>query len=306
MGVRRPIALYQKCGKVITHPSSTLNGSKSLKAHLNNRACKAAAQNKSTQQHIKQSLELASAHTPTRKGFSQQRFEHAQVKFIANSQLPFQILEHQDFQDLIAEAQLTQQTLTLLTPMTTRHRLHSIVQTEQQKLLSSLPTGAKLSIALDCWTSPFQQAFIAITGYLDYHKILLGFIPIHGQHTGAHLAEILLEVLQEHQIIDRVIAITTDNASNNKTMVDSLCESIQRVDLPLSTEIIRVPCLAHVIQLSLKDLLGLMKVNPKNDKTATVWSEENGNALQQAKRQKGIIYTLAKVCAFTIFINASL
>jgi len=50
-----------------------------------------------------------------------------------------------------------------------------------------------------------------------------------------------------------------------------------------------------VIQLSLKDLLGLMKANPKNDKTATVWSEENGGILQQAKLQKGIIYTLAKV-----------
>ncbi|KAJ5393045.1 hypothetical protein N7465_012019, partial [Penicillium sp. CMV-2018d] len=42
------------------------------------------------------------------------------------------------------------------------------------------------------------------------------------------------------------------------------------IDLPDSTEIIWVPCLAHVIQLSLKDLLGLMKANPKNDKTATV------------------------------------
>lgn len=136
--------------------------------------------------------------------------------------------------------------------MTARRRLRSIVQIEQQKLLSDLSTGAKLSIALDCWNSPFQQAFMAIKGYFvdqkwDYHEILLGFMPIHGQHTGAHLAEILLEVLQEHQIVDRVIAITTDNASNNKTMVDSLCESIQRVDLPSSTEIIRVPCLAHVI-----------------------------------------------------------
>jgi len=141
---------------------------------------------------------------------------------------------------------------------------------------------------------------MAITGYfvdIDwvYHEILLGFMPVHGQHTGAHLAEVLLGVLSDHGIVDRVIAITTDNASNNKTMVESLCESIRQIDLPDSTEIIRVPCLAHVIQLSLKDLLGLMKANPKNDKTATVWSEENGGILQQAKLQKGIIYTLAKV-----------
>lgn len=56
-----------------------------------------------------------------------------------------------------------------------------------------------------------------------------------------------------------------------------------------------------MIQLSLKDLLGLMKANPNNDTTHTVWSEEDdGLALRKAKSEQGIIYTLAKVCLFTI------
>jgi hypothetical protein len=32
-------------------------------------------------------------------------------------------------------------------------------------MLDRLPSSTKLLIALDCWTSPFQQAFMAITGY---------------------------------------------------------------------------------------------------------------------------------------------
>ena len=92
-----------------------------------------------------------------------------------------------------------------------------------------------------------------------------------------------------------MIAITTNNTSNNKTIVESLYKSIRQIDLPDSTKIIRVLCLAYMIQLSLKDLLSLIKANLKNDKTATVWSEENGSILQQAKLQKGIIYTLIKV-----------
>jgi hypothetical protein len=198
-------------------------------------------------------------------------------------------------------AQLSPIKPTLLSPKTARRRLQKMVQADQQKILSLLPTNAKLSIALDCWTSPFQQAFMAITGYFvdkdwNYHEILLGFLPIHGQHTGAHLSETLLELLQQHDIVNRVIAITTDNASNNKTLVENLDESIQRLQLPDFTRIVRIPCLAHVIQLCLKDLLGLMKVDPKNDTTATNWSEdENGSALRIARRQRGIIYTLAKV-----------
>ena len=40
----------------------------------------------------------------------------------------------------------------------------------------------------------------------------------------------------------------------------------------------RIPCLAHVIQLSLKDLLGVMKAIPINETTRAVWSEDIGNA----------------------------
>jgi hypothetical protein len=31
--------------------------------------------------------------------------------------------------------------------------------------LRDLPDNAKVLLALDCWTSPFQQAFMAITAY---------------------------------------------------------------------------------------------------------------------------------------------
>jgi hypothetical protein len=48
---------------------------------------------------------------------------------------------------------------------TIRQRLRDFVEEQQQTLLQKLPPRAKLSIALDCWTSPFQQAFMAVTGY---------------------------------------------------------------------------------------------------------------------------------------------
>ena len=49
--------------------------------------------------------------------------------------------------------------------MTIRRRLESLVKDRQQHILRMLPADSKLSIALDCWTSPFSQAFMAITGY---------------------------------------------------------------------------------------------------------------------------------------------
>jgi hypothetical protein len=44
------------------------------------------------------------------------------------------------------------------TAITIRRHLQEIVEERQCTLLQMLPDGAKLSIALDCWTSPFHQA----------------------------------------------------------------------------------------------------------------------------------------------------
>lgn len=77
----------------------------------------------------------------------------------------------------------------------------------------------------------------------------------------------VFDLLQEHQITDRVLLVTTDNASNNKTLMESIHEAIEGL-LQFSSDVavIRVPYIAYVIQLSLKSLLGKMKAIPKNDR----------------------------------------
>ncbi|KAJ5364993.1 uncharacterized protein N7496_010706 [Penicillium cataractarum] len=171
--------------------------------------------------------------------------------------------------------------------MTIRRRLESLVKDRQQRILRMLPAGCKLSIALDCWTSPFSQAFMAITGYfIDadwvYREVLLDFKPIYGAHTGTNLSSVLVETLVKHRIEDRVFGLTTDNASNNKTLVDSLQQALSDGVL-----IIRIPCLVHIIQLSLNQLLGHIK------------------AVNAQHRKREIFYTLNKIRYLAIYVNAS-
>jgi hypothetical protein len=184
---------------------------------------------------------------------------------------------------------------------TVRRRLQGTITERQNTVLQKLPKDGKLSVALDCWTSPFQQAFIAVTGYFldedwNYREILLGFEPLHGTHSGVNLSAVLLELLQKHQITDRVLAITTDNASNNSAMMSSIQDSIQSLEIGDRTTIIRVPCLAHVIQLSLNQLLGQMKANPKNDTAEMQWSETQDQLIRSRQQKREIVDTLNKVC----------
>ena len=115
---------------------------------------------------------------------------------------------------------------------------------------------------------------MAVTGYFididqNYQEILLGFEPLHGTYSGINLSVVLLGLLEQYKITDQVLTVTTDNASNNKTLLANLQES-----MPDNTPVIQVPCIIHVIQLSLKQLLGHIKASPENETTKMQWLEK--------------------------------
>lgn len=104
------------------------------------------------------------------------------------SHLPFLFLEHQEFYDLISYARLAPTTPTIPSRKVIRTRFREFVTENQTTALRSLPPDAKLSLAFDCWTSPFQQAFMAITAYFldqnwDYREVILvlNHFPVHIQ-----------------------------------------------------------------------------------------------------------------------------
>ena len=101
-----------------------------------------------------------------------------------------------------------------------------------------------------------------------------------------------METLLEHGIEDRVFALATDNASNNNMLIESL-----QLALSGGVIIIRIPCLAHVIQLSLNQLLGHIKAVPKNETTETKWTDQQSQMAQDnaQQQQRGISSTLNKI-----------
>lgn len=219
------------------------------------------------------------------------------ITFMTASRLPFQLVEHPQFRALIEMARLAPSFPEIPSAYMVRRQLQELVQERQHTLLRTLPIDAKLSIALDCWTSPFRQAFMAVTAYFldkdwNYREILLGFEPLHGAHTGSYLSTVLLELLQKHRIEDRVLTVTTDNASNNSTLMDSIRGTLQSLELLNHMPIIRMPCIAHVIQLSLKELLGQMESITRNEREETEWTKGDDRARRE---NRGIVQTLSKV-----------
>ena len=98
-------------------------------------------------------------------------------------------------------------------------------------------------------------------------EVLLVFECVSLSHKGRSLAFIIDQTFQEHSLSNQLYGIITDNASNNKIMQSQLAEIFASHHVKQSTEAMKIRCLAHVIQLSVKKLLDSIKGSATNDKT---------------------------------------
>jgi hypothetical protein len=121
--------------------------------------------------------------------------------------------------------------------------------------------NSKVSLTTDIWTSISQQPYVSTTAHYFHNKelqhLLLDFSLIPYPHKGEDIKIKVQEVIQEFGLLDKIIAITTDNASNN-------IKEIQELQLWLNEnyntpENIHLRCFAHIINLSVKH--GLDSIN---------------------------------------------
>lgn len=167
--------------------------------------------------------------------------------------------------------------------------------------MQNLSDDAKISLALDCWTSLFQQAFMAIIIYFidkdwNYREILLEFELLHSLHTDNNLSNILHQLLKKYKFLDRIFSITIDNATNNNTIIQALQKRLISTGAISSREsIVRIPYIIYIIQLYLKQLLDYIRAAPKNKEIRVFWSDIQANRLKDSVNQKDIAYTLTKI-----------
>lgn len=118
-----------------------------------------------------------------------------------------------------------------------------------------LPKTNKVSIACDAWTSPNSLPFISYIAYYvgedwTFREVQLGFEFAPGKHDGVNMASITWACLTRVglHLPGRLLAITTDSASNNGAMARALHEGMGDLNTKFDVKC-HIPCMAHIIQL---------------------------------------------------------
>ncbi|GBC50995.2 zinc finger BED domain-containing protein RICESLEEPER 2-like [Rhizophagus irregularis DAOM 181602=DAOM 197198] len=176
---------------------------------------------------------------------------------------------------------------------TVRNDIMNAFKEERNKIRDTLQnTPGCLSFTLDAWTSPSCIPFLGITVHWisqdwKLKELLLDFVKLSGPHSGENLYESFVRcVCDDMKILTKIIACTTDNATNNDTLMSALETTCQEKGINFTAYNNHIRCMAHIINLAAQDALSSLKVG---------YVESEDEILNQNKEIVDVIPKLRKL-----------
>ena len=117
------------------------------------------------------------------------------------------------------------------------------------------------------WTSIANDLYIAITAHFFRNKklchVLLDFSFIPHPHNAEQIKYIVQCVIENYSIVNQIISLTTDNASNNNLGI-SLLKDYMQTELYIEKRLFHLPCFEHVLNLCVQQGIATISDTLKN------------------------------------------
>lgn len=151
-----------------------------------------------------------------------------------------------------------------------RHSLSMLINESSVNLFEFVKEKLKktnhISITTDIWSARKRsRSFSVITGhYLDdkmsMKNVILDFRFLPYPHNAISIKKFLMQTIESFDIERKLIGITSDNDSANISGIESLLGDLnQRLNLTGAAKIIHIRCMAHIIDLGVKEALKQLK-----------------------------------------------
>jgi hypothetical protein len=117
---------------------------------------------------------------------------------------------------------------------------------------------SRIHISFDLWTAPNSLAICGIVAHylgtdLKNHSVLIGMRRVRGRHSGENIAEVIIPVLIEMGLVERLGMFIGDNLESNDVAIRVILKTL-RPDIK-DPDSRRVRCLGHIINLVAKAFL---------------------------------------------------
>jgi len=185
--------------------------------------------------------------------FSEEEFRKRVVEWMMRGVIPFSAVELLEFRAML---NLLKPGVAVPSRHTVSRDIMACYREGEARVNEQLRNAAsKVSVTLDCWTSPNNKAFLGITAhYIDndwkIQSLLLDFVPLYGDHTGENLCEAFVDVCERRGILGKLQGVTTNNASNISKLLTCLEDACSERGVVFVKDQQRVRCVAHVVNLA--------------------------------------------------------
>ena len=167
---------------------------------------------------------------------------------------PFSVVERMEFKQFIY---VLDPRYVIPCRQNIKQEIDSLFLQRKANIQSDINTfTTKVALTTDIWSSSYSNiAFLGITmHYINsdwkLKKCLLDFIPIEGSHSARLISSKITNLLQEFNLSDRIISLTTDNGSNMLACGRELANELEICFCNLTFSHRR--CAAHIINLAVK------------------------------------------------------
>jgi hypothetical protein len=197
-----------------------------------------------------------SSHTPP---YSHATFREGLVRLIITGDLPFRLVDSPALRWLFRHLNPR---VKVPSANTIRSDIDQHFKKEKARVCGVLRNvPGRLSFTVDAWVSPNAHAFLGITVHWvdaewQLRHMLLDIPAIDGPHDGGNLCRTFVEACHGFRVMSKLLAVTSDNASNNDTFLANLEMVCEPQSIPFSRRSVHVRCAAHVINLAVQDFLG--------------------------------------------------
>ncbi|MGH0161218.1 UNVERIFIED_CONTAM: hypothetical protein FKN15_040477 [Acipenser sinensis] len=165
------------------------------------------------------------------------------VKFICKDMRPISIVEGDGFREFCSEMESRYQIPSCTTISRNIVKLYDTTRANVKQILHDCKD---IALTTDGWTSLATDAYVTVTAHCitdswERQDFVLQTKELRGSHTEENVAECISEILDDFNIRESVIAVTTDNALNYVNAVERYLN------------LVNIPCVAHTINLAILD-----------------------------------------------------
>lgn len=161
-------------------------------------------------------------------------------------------------------------------------------------------TLGMISLTSDMWTSTASDSYYGITAHFvdrnwQLQSVVLDFAIMPQPHTGEIIKETFLTIMADFNIENKVLAITTDNASNITNGIELLAAEISSKH---SRPIYNIRCGAHVLNLTVQaGLKSMFNIEEDiNEENLTSSLTKLRLCINTIRRSPRIIHQLQEIC----------